>query len=106
LAVHAPATDAKKTLSVIQKVFAADDEKVSTLGRHRVSVAAIFAIFKHKPLLTIAEITKQTGLSKPTAKSAVNRLIDLGIIENISEKKWRQIFAYSSYTKLLTNDTE
>jgi Fic family protein len=99
------ATDAKKTLLAIQKVFAADDKKVSGLGRQRDSVAAVFAIFKRKPLLTIAEITGQTGFSKPTAMSAVNRLIDIGIIENVSEKKWRQFFVYSGYTELLAPDT-
>jgi Fic family protein len=99
------AADAKKTLLAIQKVFAADDAKVSGLGRQRASVTSVFAIFKRKPLLTIAEITSRTGFSKPTAMSAVNRLIDIGIIENISEKKWRQIFVYSGYTKLLTPDT-
>jgi Fic family protein len=100
------ATDAKKTLLAIQKKFASDDEKVSGLGRHRVSVASVFAIFKNKPLLTIAEITQKTGFTKPTAMSVVNRLIALGIIENKSEKKWRQIFVYSGYVALLTPGTE
>jgi Fic family protein len=100
------ATDAKKTLLAIQKKFIADDEKISELGRHRASVAAIFAIFKNKPLLTIAEITQQTSFTKPTAMSAVNRLIALGIIENKSDKKWRQIFVYSGYVALLAPGTE
>jgi Fic family protein len=95
------AADAKKTLLAIQKIFAADDEKIAGLGRHRASVMAVFAMFKRKPLLTIAEITGETGFSKPTAMSAVNRLVDIGIIENISEKKWKQVFAYSRYTALL-----
>jgi hypothetical protein len=36
--------------------------------------------------------------------TSVNRLIDLGIIENRSEKKWGQIYAYSGYAKLLATD--
>jgi DNA-binding transcriptional regulator GbsR (MarR family) len=100
------AADAKKTLLAIQKVFAADDEKLSGLGRHRTSVTAVFTVFKHKPLLTISEITQQTGFSKPTAMNAVKRLIALGIIENKNEKKWRQVFVYSGYVVLLTPGTE
>ena len=99
------ARDAKKTLAAIKALFAADDEKAAALGRARGSAEQVFTVFKHKPLLTIAEITRRTGLSKPTAISSVGRLIELGIIENKSEKKWGQIYAYSGYIALLSSDS-
>jgi len=95
------AADAIKTLLEIKNLFAKDDEKLSGLGRARASTETIFAVFKQKPVLSIAEITRRTGLTKPTAISTVKRLIDLGIIENISDKKWGQIYAYSAYIALL-----
>ena len=98
------AKDAKKTLAAIRKLFAADDKKIAKLGRARGSAEQVFALFKQKPLLAIAEITRRTGLSKPTAISSVERLIDLGIIKNVSEKKWGQIYSYSGYAKLLATD--
>jgi Fic family protein len=98
------AADAKKTLIVIQKMFAADDAKISGLGRSSASVKTVFAVFKQKPLLCINEITRNTGISKPTAISAVNRLIDLGILQNVSEKKWGQLYTYTAYTNLIVAD--
>ena len=98
------ANDAKKTLVAIRKLFASDDEKTATLGRARGSAQQVFALFKQKPLLTIAAITRRTELSKPTAISSVDRLIDLGIIKNISEKKWGQIYSYAGYANLLATD--
>jgi Fic family protein len=95
------ARDAKKTLIEIKKLFIMDDEKLSKLGRAAVSAETIFAVFKQKPVLNIAEITRRTGLSKPTAISTVKRLIALGIVENISVKKWGQVYAYSPYIALL-----
>jgi Fic family protein len=95
------ATDAKRTLLEIQKLFALDDNKLSGLGRASVSAKTIFAVFKQKPVLNITEITRRTGLTKPTAISIVKRLIDLGIVENISERKWGQIYSYSGYIALL-----
>ena len=95
------ASDAKRTLLEIKILFANDDIRLSGLGRSAVSVKMIFSIFKQKPVLNIAEITKRTGVSKPTAINAVKRLIDLGIIKNISEKKWGQLYAYSYYIALL-----
>ncbi|MDR0994063.1 MAG: Fic family protein [Verrucomicrobiota bacterium] len=96
------AQNAKNTLLKIQKMFAEDDERVKGIGRARESVGVVLDEFKQKPMLTIAEITKRTGFTKPTAISAVNRLIALGIVKNISEKKWRQVYTYAGYTNLLT----
>jgi Fic family protein len=95
------ATDAKDTLLKIKDLFGKDDDRVQGIGRARESAGAVLAVFKQKPLLTVAEITRRTGLSKPTAIGAVGRLIDLGIIKNVSEKKWRQIYLYEGYTNLL-----
>ncbi|MCL2128344.1 MAG: Fic family protein [Treponema sp.] len=95
----------KNNLKDIQKLFAADGEKTACIGRASVSAGKVFSVFCQKPLLNIAEIVRKTGLSKPTSISAVNRLIDLGIIENISEKNWGRIYAYSGYVKLLNCDT-
>jgi len=100
--VAVTATDAKNTLTKIKKKFGEDDASVAGISRASKSAALVLAEFKQKPLLTIAEITKRTGFSKPTAISAVKRLIDLGIIKNISEQKWRQIYSYAEYIKLLT----
>jgi len=91
------AKDAMNTIIAIKSLFAADDAKVAKLGRAAKSAALVFACFKQKPLLSIAEITKRTGLTKPTATGAVARLAKLGIVKKASEKKWGQIFAYSAY---------
>ena len=95
------AADAKKTLVNINKLFSSDEKKVSNLKRARGSAEQVFTAFKQKPLLTISEITQQTKLSKPTVISSVNHLIDLGIISNISQKKWGQIYLYEGYAGLI-----
>jgi len=99
------ANDVKKNLVALKKLFAADGAKIAALGRSRNSVEQAFTVFRQKPLLTIAEITQRTELSKPTAISSVRRLIDLGIIKNRSEKKWGQIYSYDGYAKLLATDS-
>ena len=104
--VATTATEEKKNILTIQKLFAADAEKLSNIGRSIVSVKKVFELFKHKPVLNISEITSKTGLSKPTAISTVNRLIDLNILKNTSEKKWGQVYSYKDYIKLLTSDIE
>jgi len=100
------ADDARKTLLAIKKVFAKADEKIAGIGRPRISAAQVFAEFKQKPVLTILEIATATGLSKKTVATAVNRLVELGIIKGSVERKWGQIYVYSDYTDILEPDTE
>ena len=95
------AWDAKRTLVEIKTLFTHDDVRLLGLGRASASAQTVFAVFKQKPVLNIAEITRRTGLTKPTSISAVKHLIDLGIIDNLSEKKWGQVYAYSGYIALL-----
>lgn len=93
--------DARETIVQIQKLFSDDEKKLETLGKAKVSAKTVFAQFEQKPILTVAEIENKIKLSRPTIISSINRLIDLGIISNTSEKKWGQTYAYSQYIELL-----
>lgn len=93
--------DAKETIIHIQKLFAADEQKLKTLGKAAASAQIVFEQFEQKPVLTVAEIESKIKLSRPTIISSINKLIDLGILTNTSEKKWGQIYAYSEYINLL-----
>jgi len=100
------ANDAKETLIRIQSTFAADTKKIETLGRASASAVKVFSAFQKKPILTVSEIIKMIGLTKPTTIKSLNHLIELGIIKNNSEKKWGQTYVYKSYTDLLSCDAE
>ena len=100
------ARDAKETLVTAQRFFINGYEKIATLKRAAGSASIVFHEFCRKPLLTIAEITRETGLSKPTAIKSVRHLLDLGLIANNSTRKWGQIYTFTRYADLLARDTE
>jgi Fic family protein len=100
------ADDARKTLLAIKKAFVAADAKIANIGRSRISATKVFAEFKRKPLLTIAEIAARTGLSNNTASNTIGRLIALGIIKGATERKWGQIYVYSDYAAILSSDID
>lgn len=100
------ATDAKTTLLSIQKLFEADKVKVLSMGRASSSALMVFNCFRQKPILTVAEIVQQTGISKPTAIKSINHLLDSGILVNKSEKKWGQMYTYQGYVNLLAPDSD
>lgn len=97
--------DARKTIILIQKLFADDEQKLKTLGKAQTSAKIVFEQFEQKPILTVAEIEGKIKLSRPTIISSINRLIDLGILTNTSEKKWGQTYAYTGYIELLSPES-
>ena len=97
--------DARKTIILIQKQFADDEQKLKTLGKAQKSAQIVFEQFEQKPILTVAEIEGRIKLSRPTIISSVNRLIELGILTNTSEKKWGQTYAYTGYIDLLSPES-
>jgi len=100
------AGDARSTILAIKKAFAVADEKISSMGRSRISAARVLAEFKRKPLLTVSEIETVTGLSAKAVSNTIARLVALGIIKGTLERKWGQIYAYSDYANILSQDTQ
>ena len=100
------ANDARTTLVSIQNIFSSDTQKIKSLGRASDSALNVFSAFQKKPMLTVSEIIKMIGLTKPTVIKSLKHLIDLGIIENNSEKKWGQMYTYKGYTSLLSSDID
>jgi Fic family protein len=100
------AEDARKTLLAVRKVFCEADKKVEGIGRARIPASQVLAEFKRKPILTIAEIAANTGLSNNAVSNNIERLTALGLIKVASERKWGRFYAYSDYTDLLVPDTE
>ena len=100
------ATDAKNTLISIQKLFKIDEEKITTFGKATASSLKVFKVFQRKPMLTVSEITKNTGLTKGTVINSLKRLIGQDIIINQSEKKWGQVYSYQRYTRLLSKNSD
>ena len=96
------ADGARQTLLALRHLFEEDEQKVQTLARASGSARCVFHAFQKKPVLSASELTKATGLSKPTVMKSLSHLIALGIITTTSERKWGQLYAYTAYTRLLT----
>ena len=59
-----------------------------------------------RPLLTIGTAAERAGVTFPTATSALARLLDLGIVEEVTCKARGRVFAYRRYLDLLSERTE
>ena len=74
-----------------------DREKIATLGRAAASTLAVHQAMLRHPIADIAKLKELTGLANATIGSALNRLLDFGIIEETTGNKRNRFFSYNKY---------
>ncbi len=86
--------------------FREDALKVQQLGRARASAKRLFELLQRKPLVTLQAARRELGVTLPTVSSAMNRLVELGIVREVTGKQRNRVFAYQNYLSILSEGTE
>jgi len=66
----------------------------------------VFNLLCQRPLTTLTEASKQTGLTFPAVAKGMETLIRLGIAKEVSGRKRDRVFAYDRYLAILNEGTE
>ena len=104
--VFKSAKQAIKTAHLINNLFNQDLEKIASMGRIRFSCEKILEHLKKLPQTTVPLLANELGLTAPTARSALNQMLKVGILEEISGKKRDKIYVYRQYLNLLEEGAE
>lgn len=104
--VYKTAKQAVTTTIAINNLFAVDEEKIQSLGRLRFSAKQIFDYLKLLPEVSVPLLASKLPLTAPTARTVLNQLVTLGILEETSEKKRDKVYLYRKYLALLEEGTE
>ncbi len=104
--VEEVAKESAETAGRAVKIFAADRRKLEALGKASVSALKLHGLLEKHCLLSLALARKELGLSLPTVTQAMARLQRLGIVQEISGKRRKQVFSYHAYWKLLSKGME
>jgi Fic family protein len=90
----------------INKLFSADLKKINFLGRSRGSCIQVLDYLKKLPQVSVSLLSQELGMTAPTARSSLNRMVDLGIVEEVSGKKRDKIYVYRKYINILEEGAE
>jgi Fic family protein len=85
---------------------AIDARRVETLGRRAPSALRVFEAFRSRPLRTVANVARFTGLSVPTVSKRFEELVELGILRELTGRRRNRVFAYDEYLRVLGQGTE
>ena len=94
--------DAKRILDLLER----DRSRIGSIGRASQSALKIHAYLLKKPFLSITKAAKTLKLSVPTTTNAVQKLVDLGLLKELTGQARNRLFAYADYLAILTAGTE
>jgi Fic family protein len=100
------AQEAAETATRILRLFSADRRKIQQLGRSASSALRVHEYIQRKPIASIAAAARTLKLSIPTVTVALNRLVRIGIVEEVTGKRRDRLFTYSRYFNIVSEGTE
>lgn len=105
--VRVTAESAVSKAQRLSDIFAADYKTIESRGgRSAGSVLRVYQALKEKPILSLPVICKYTGLSFPTASTAMEWLMREKIAHEIAGKRKPRLFSYSQYLSILNEEME
>jgi Fic family protein len=102
----ATAQEAAETATRILHLFSTDREKIQKLGRSSSSALRVHEYMQRKPIANIAATAKALKISIPTVTLALNHLVRIGIVEEVTGKRRDRLFTYSRYFNIVSKGTE
>ncbi len=103
--VRATAEGAVETAQRLSRMFRRDRGIIETKGRRAGSALRLHEAIKARPILSMTEICRVTGLSFPAASSAMDLLVELGIARELTGKRRNRLFVYKRYLATLNEGT-
>ena len=88
------------------ELFDRDKDKISTLKRAAASALRVHSELQKAPLLSVPVAAKKLGISQPTIQKSLDHLTKLGVVREVTGKRRRRIYEYTSYLKILDEGTE
>ena len=101
-------TTADQAATAAQRIlqrFETDRKRIEAQARPA-STLRLHYLLQRKPLLTIADATQELNMTKPTVAACLERLIDLGIVNQQGKRSVSRLFVYEAYLSILSEGTE
>ena len=104
-AIMESAEDATATIDELIVLHDANVAIISKLGRAAKNVMLVFNYLESNPIIEIRKTAEALGIAFNTASSAVNRLVDAGILVQTTDTSRNRTFAYEAYLNILRKGT-
>lgn len=100
------AAGAVDTAQRLLTLFESDAERVRGIGRAAANALRVFDALRRRPLADVDRLARQTGVAYPTAARAVDALVNLGILRELTGRRRGRVFAYDRYIAILNEGAQ
>lgn len=104
--VRTTARGAVTTAQRLVELFSADEGRVQKSGRAAGSALRVHTALRERPILSLSDICRRTGLSFPAATNGMALLVKLGTVRELTGRQRNRLFAYDRYLQILSEGTE
>ncbi len=103
--VRLTAEGAVETAQRLAAIFRDDRVKIEGRGRRASSALRVHEAIKARPIISMPELSRTTGLSFPATSSAMDLLVELKIARELTGKRRNRLFVYDGYLGVLNEGT-
>ena len=100
------AQQALRTAKEINALFERDHAALASLGRARFSCVPVLEYMKKLPQVSVSRLVQELNMTAPTARSALNHMVQLDILEEESGRARDKIYVYRKYLSILEEGAE
>jgi len=104
--VEHTATNAVETDKRLLSLFQQDEQIIQEHTRAASTALRVFRVLCERPLVTLNQVCGRTGLSFPAVSRAMENLINLNVVNEITGQRRNRVFAYHRYLSILSEGTE
>lgn len=103
--VAATANNAHDSALRIIALFARDRDQIVAAGEQAGSMLLVHKLLQRQPFVNAAQVCEKTGLSTPTANSALAGLEKLHLVREVTGKRRGRVYAYQDFLHILDEGT-
>ncbi|MBR4344926.1 MAG: winged helix-turn-helix transcriptional regulator [Lachnospiraceae bacterium] len=78
---------------------------MSKTNRKNDNVRRVFDYIEQHPIIDIRKTSEALGVSYNTVSTAVNKLVQLGILKDTTNYSRNRVFVYEKYINIIKRDT-
>lgn len=101
IGVESVATQATNTVSSLVALFERDRARIGTLGRATRTALRVYDVLQRRVVVSIPVAAKQARITWPTAKAALERLMELEIVKESTGRRRDRLYTYSRQLAIL-----
>jgi Fic family protein len=104
--VATTAAGAVETAQRLVALFKEDAVRAQASGRTAATMLRVLRALHERPVLTLNEVSRRTGLSFPSAAKGMAGLTGMGLARELTGNRRNRVFAYDRYLAILSEGAE